>query len=84
MAVGVPDPYRGETVKAFVVPAAGEELTEQEVLEFCRDTLAAYKRPTAVEFRTELPKSPVGKILRKVLRAEEAAKNEPGRQSTKR
>ena len=84
VAVGVPDPYRGETVKAFVVPAAADELTEQEVIEFCRDRLAAYKRPTAVEFRTELPKSPVGKILRKVLRAEEAAKNNPDEQSTKR
>jgi len=84
VAVGVPDPYRGETVKAFVVPAAGEELTEQEVIAFCREKLAAYKRPTAVEFRTELPKSPVGKILRKVLREEEAAKNKTDGHSTTR
>jgi long-chain acyl-CoA synthetase len=73
VAVGVPDAYRGETVKVFVVPKAGERLSAQEVLDFCTQKLAAYKRPKVVEFRTELPKSPVGKILRKVLRAEEAA-----------
>jgi long-chain acyl-CoA synthetase len=74
VAIGVPDPYRGETVKAFVVPASDENLSEEEVIAFCREKLAAYKRPTEVEFRKELPKSPVGKILRKVLRDEEAAR----------
>jgi long-chain acyl-CoA synthetase len=74
VAIGVPDPYRGETVKAFVVPASDEKLSEEEVIAFCREKLAAYKRPTEVEFRKELPKSPVGKILRKVLRDEEAAR----------
>jgi long-chain acyl-CoA synthetase len=74
VAVGIPDEYRGETVKAFVVPKAGEILTEDDIFGFCREKLAAYKSPKIVEFRTELPKSAVGKILRKVLRDEEAAK----------
>jgi long-chain acyl-CoA synthetase len=69
-SIGVPDSYRGETVKAFVVSRAGAKLTEKEVIDFCRTKLAAYKTPKIVEFRNELPKSAVGKILRKVLRAE--------------
>ena len=76
VAVGIPDEYRGETVKAFVVPKEGETLTEEEIIGFCREKLAAYKSPKTVEFRKELPKSAVGKILRKVLRDEEAAKKE--------
>ncbi|MHC4459264.1 MAG: AMP-binding enzyme, partial [Planctomycetota bacterium] len=74
VAVGIPDEYRGETVKVFIVPKEGETLTEAEVSEFCKEKLAAYKQPKIVEFRKELPKSVVGKILRKVLRDEEAAK----------
>jgi len=74
VTIGIPDEYRGETVKAFVVPKEGEALTEEEVFEFCKDRLAAYKRPKFVEFRDSLPKSAVGKILRKELRAEEEAK----------
>jgi long-chain acyl-CoA synthetase len=69
--VGIPDAYRGETVKAFIVPKEGETLTEEEVYSFCKEKLAAYKRPKIVEFRDSLPKSTVGKILRKTLRAEE-------------
>ena len=76
VAVGIPDEYRGETVKAFVVPKEGETLTEEEIIGFCREKLAAYKSPKIVEFRKELPKSAVGKIFRKVLRDEEAAKKE--------
>jgi long-chain acyl-CoA synthetase len=76
-AIGVPDDYRGETVKAFVVPRPGSALTEKEVIDFCRQKLAAYKAPKIVEFRDELPKSAVGKILRKVLRDEERQK--PGK-----
>jgi long-chain acyl-CoA synthetase len=64
---GVPDPKRGETVKAFVVAQPGETLTEKELNKYCRDHLAAYKVPTLFEFREELPKSAVGKILRKDL-----------------
>jgi long-chain acyl-CoA synthetase len=74
VAVGIPDEYRGETVKAFVVPKTGEILTEDDIIGFCREKLAAYKSPKIVEFRTELPKSAVGKILRKVLRDEESRK----------
>ncbi|MCK4795030.1 MAG: long-chain fatty acid--CoA ligase [Desulfobacteraceae bacterium] len=74
VAVGIADEYRGETVKAFIVPKEGETITEEEVLEFCKEKLAPYKRPKLVEFRESLPKSAVGKILRKILRAEEEAK----------
>jgi long-chain acyl-CoA synthetase len=74
VSVGVPDAYRGETVKAFVVLKEDETATPEEIIDFCREKLAAYKSPKIVEFRRELPKSAVGKILRKVLRDEEAAK----------
>ena len=74
VAVGIADEYRGETVKAFVVAKSGEKLTEEDVINFCRQKLAAYKAPKLVEFRSELPKSAVGKILRKVLREEEETK----------
>ena len=74
-AIGIPDAYRGETVKAFVVPKAGETVTAEDVINFCRERLAAYKSPKIVEFREELSKSAVGKILRKVLREEDAKKN---------
>lgn len=73
VAVGINDEYRGETVKAFVVLKPGETATEKDIIGFCREKLAAYKAPKLVEFRDELPKSAVGKILRKVLRAEEEA-----------
>jgi long-chain acyl-CoA synthetase len=72
--LGVPDPYRGETVKAFVVLKPGEKSTAEEIIEFCRQNLARFKVPTLVEFRQELPKSHVGKVLRKVLREEEEKK----------
>lgn len=74
VAVGIPDEYRGETVKAFVVLKPGEEATEEEIISFCRERLAAYKVPRMVEFRPELPKTMVGKILRRVLREEELQK----------
>lgn len=64
---GVPDPYRGETVKAWIVPKPGETLTEQEILDWCKERLAKYKIPTQIEFRSELPKTTVGKILRREL-----------------
>jgi long-chain acyl-CoA synthetase len=74
VAVGIADSYRGETIKAYVVLKPGEKATEEEIIHFCREKLAAYKVPKRVEFRDSLPKSAVGKILRKVLRAEEEAK----------
>lgn len=74
VAIGIPDEYRGETVKVFVTLKTGETATEEEIIDFCKDKLAPYKRPKMVEFRDDIPKSAVGKILRKVLRAEELAK----------
>lgn len=67
-AVGVHDPYRGETVKAFVVPKPGETVTEAELDRYCRERLAAYKVPKMYEFLESLPKSSVGKVLRRQLR----------------
>ena len=64
---GIPDPYRGETVKAWVVLKPGEMATVDDIREWCKKELAAFKVPTEVEFRTELPKTTVGKILRREL-----------------
>ncbi len=64
---GIPDPYRGETVKAWVVLKPGETATEDEIKAWCRERLAKFKVPTHVEFRDELPKTTVGKILRREL-----------------
>jgi long-chain acyl-CoA synthetase len=74
VAIGVPDDYRGETVKAFVVKRSGATTTEEEILVFCKERLAPYKAPKAVEFRDDLPKSAVGKLLRRVLVDEERAR----------
>jgi len=68
---GVPDPYRGETVKAWVVIKPGQSATEDEIRAWCKERMAAYKVPTSVEFRDELPKTLVGKILRRELVAQE-------------
>ncbi|MEE8398657.1 MAG: long-chain fatty acid--CoA ligase [Desulfobacterales bacterium] len=72
--IGIPDPKSGESVKAFVQLKPGEEATEKELLDFCRESLAGYKRPRSIEFRDDLPTSVVGKVLRRVLRDEELAK----------
>jgi long-chain acyl-CoA synthetase len=74
VAIGVPDDYRGEAVKAFVVKRSGAKTTEEEILAFCRERLAPYKAPRMVEFRDDLPKSAVGKLLRRVLVDEERAR----------
>ncbi|HQG32351.1 MAG TPA: long-chain fatty acid--CoA ligase [Deltaproteobacteria bacterium] len=73
-AIGVPHPSRGESVKVFIVLKAGQKATQEEIIDFCKDKLAKYKWPEEVEFREALPKSTVGKILRKDLRMEELAK----------
>jgi long-chain acyl-CoA synthetase len=73
-AIGVPDPYRGETVKVFVVLKEGQTATTDEIIAFCKQKLAAYKVPKLVEFVPTLPKSAVGKILRKELRQMELDK----------
>jgi len=64
---GIPDPLRGEAIKAWVVVKPGETLTEDEVKEWCTKSLAKYKIPRQVEFRPELPKTTVGKVLRREL-----------------
>ena len=74
VAVGIPDPHRGETVKVYIVLKAGETATAEEIIEHCRANLARFKVPREVEFRSELPKTMVGKVLRRVLRDEEIAK----------
>lgn len=74
--VGVPDPYRGETVKAYIIPQDGARLQKEELDQFCRERLAAYKVPRIYEFRDELPKSMVGKVLRRLLVEEEVKKGD--------
>jgi len=72
--IGIPDTNRGETVKAFIVLRQGKMATEEEIIAFCKEKLAAYKVPKYVEFRSELPQTSVGKILRRKLRDEEMAR----------
>ncbi|AVQ99567.1 long-chain fatty acid--CoA ligase [Oceanobacillus iheyensis] len=74
VVAGVPDAYRGETVKAYIVLKSGSTLNEEELNRFCRKHLAAYKVPKIYEFRIELPKTAVGKILRRSLVNEEKEK----------
>ncbi len=74
VVAGIPDPYRGETVKAYVVLKEGETATEEEIIEFCKGKMAKYKVPRMVEFRAELPKTTVGKVLRRILVEEEKKK----------
>jgi long-chain acyl-CoA synthetase len=74
VVIGVPDPYRGEDVKAFVVLKAGKTVNEEEVIQYCKQNMAAYKVPRSVEFRDQLPKTQVGKILRRALREESVKK----------
>lgn len=71
IAVGVPDAYKGERIKVFLVLKDGATTTQDEMLSYFREHLTAYKVPSEVEFRTELPKSMIGKILRRQLREEE-------------
>ncbi len=76
---GIPDAYRGETVKAYVILKAGQTATEEEIIEFCKDKLAKFKIPKMVEIRKELPKSMIGKVLRRVLVEEEKKKMAEGK-----
>jgi long-chain acyl-CoA synthetase len=71
---GIPDDYRGETVKAWVVIKAGESMSESEIQNWCRERLAPFKVPTHIEFRPQLPRSTVGKVLKRVLLEEEKKK----------
>lgn len=74
-AVGIPDSYSGERVKAFVVLKSGESATEQEIIDYCKARMANYKAPKYVEFVADLPKSAIGKILRKELREADLKKS---------
>ena len=71
-AIGVPDEHSGEVPKLFIVKK-DPALTEKDILEHCKEQLTGYKRPKYVEFRAELPKTNVGKILRRALRDEKKA-----------
>ena len=72
--IGIPDERRGETVKTFIVLKAGQRATAEELIAYCRENLAPFKVPRAIEFRSELPKSTVLKVLRRELRDQELAK----------
>ena len=72
--VGVPDSKSGEAVKAFIQLKPGETATEEDILAFCRENMAGYKRPKTIEFRDTLPMSNVGKVLRRMLRDQVAGK----------
>ncbi len=76
VTVGVNHRSRGETVKAYIVPEEGANLTVPEVVAFCRQKLASFKVPRLIEFREELPKTMVGKVLRRILREEELQKSD--------
>ncbi|MCX5997490.1 MAG: hypothetical protein NTV42_07810 [Chloroflexi bacterium] len=71
---GIPDAKQGEAVKAWVVMESGKKITPEDIQAWCKDKLVAYKIPKFIEFRSELPKTMVGKVLRRVLVEEEKAK----------
>src|SRR3712207_1731985 len=66
--IGVPDNHWGESVKAVVVPRDGVDVTEQEVIDFCRNKLGGFQRPRSVDFVATLPRTTSGKVLKRVLR----------------
>ena len=72
--VGIPDDKGGEMVKAFIQLKPDEKATKEEILDFCKENMAGYKRPKALEFRDVIPVSNIGKVLRRVLRDEEVQK----------
>lgn len=77
VVVGIPQDFMGEEIKAFIVLKEGETCAAQEIIEFCRRQLSKFKVPKEIEFRNELPKTLVGKVLRRVLRDEELKKQSP-------
>jgi long-chain acyl-CoA synthetase len=74
MTIGIPDEYRGETVKSFVQLIESATGKENELIAYCRDHLAAYKVPRSIEVRASLPRSATGKAMKRILRDEELAK----------
>jgi long-chain acyl-CoA synthetase len=78
VVAGIPDPKRGETVKAYVVLKPGMTATAEEITAFCGERLAPFKVPRLVQFRSDLPKTQVGKVLRRALIEEETHASTPG------
>ena len=76
VVVGIPDPFSIELIKAYVVLKEGQHATEPEIIEYCAKELARFKVPKTIEFRSELPRTMVGKVLRRVLLEEEMKKSE--------
>ncbi|HWQ73855.1 MAG TPA: AMP-binding protein [Syntrophomonas sp.] len=74
MTIGIPDEYRGETVKSFIQLIDGATVNESDLIAYCREHLAAYKAPRSVEIRASLPRSATGKALKRILKNEELAK----------
>jgi long-chain acyl-CoA synthetase len=74
---GIPDDYRGETVKAFIVPKGAQRFTLGELRTFLKDKLAPFEMPRSIAFRDTLPRTPIGKVSRKELIAEETAMRRP-------
>ncbi|MGE5139973.1 MAG: acyl-CoA synthetase [Rudaea sp.] len=72
--IGVPDPVRGQNAKAFIVLRPGERVTAEELIEFCRNKIATYKLPREIEFTEELPRTPTGKLMRRILKQGEATR----------
>jgi long-chain acyl-CoA synthetase len=81
ICVGLPDPYKGERIKVYAVLKEGERASEEEFIEYFRENLVSYKVPSEIEFRTALPKSTIGKILRRALREEELHKTTEKKES---
>ncbi|MFH0726024.1 MAG: long-chain fatty acid--CoA ligase [Pseudomonadota bacterium] len=77
-AVGFPHPKRGEAIKVFVVIKDGDQLTKEELMQYCKENLAKYKHPADIEFRKALPKSNIGKILKRELRTDALADIQKG------
>ncbi|MEJ2422510.1 MAG: AMP-binding protein [Acidobacteriota bacterium] len=76
VAVGLPDPFKGERIKLYAVPRRGAEVTSDELIRYLRENLAPYKVPDEIEFRSDLPRNMIGKVLRRVLREEESRTKE--------
>ena len=76
--IGVPDPMRDESIKAFVILKDGNTVGEEQIIEFCQERLSKFRVPEFVEFRSDFPRTSVGKIQKHLLRREEAARREQG------
>jgi acyl-CoA synthetase (AMP-forming)/AMP-acid ligase II len=74
--IGVPDEKWGETVKGIVVLKPGAKATEEEIIEFCKERLSSYKKPTSIDFLAQLPRNPSGKVLKTELRKRYRAKED--------